>query len=121
MITSSVFLGKRYAVLGLARSGMTAAQTLLASGAQVTAWDNREEPRRMLAGRAELPLSLAIARSRGRLVDIRTSDLRFRPAEIDEFLERTGPAQPGAAAADNGIGDDLGRCGHGGQAGGSGR
>ena len=60
MITSSVFLGKRYAVLGLARSGMTAAQTLLASGAQVTAWDNREEPRRMLAGRAELadPVSI---------------------------------------------------------------
>ena len=45
--------------------------------------------RLVLAGRAELPLSLAIARSRGRLVDIRTSDLRFRPAEIAEFLERT--------------------------------
>ncbi|MDE2411033.1 MAG: UDP-N-acetylmuramoyl-L-alanine--D-glutamate ligase [Sphingomonadales bacterium] len=54
MITSPVFSGKRYAVLGLARSGMTAAESLLASGAQVTAWDTREEPRRLLEGRADL-------------------------------------------------------------------
>ncbi len=54
MITSPVFAGKRYAVLGLARSGMTSVETLLASGALVTAWDNREEPRRALEGRAEL-------------------------------------------------------------------
>ncbi|MFT4028082.1 MAG: UDP-N-acetylmuramoyl-L-alanine--D-glutamate ligase [Novosphingobium sp.] len=54
MITSPAFSGKRYAVLGLARSGMAAAETLLVSGAQVTAWDNREEPRNLLAGRAEL-------------------------------------------------------------------
>ncbi len=54
MITSPVFAGRRYAVLGLARSGMTAVETLLASGALVTAWDNREEPRRALEGRADL-------------------------------------------------------------------
>ena len=54
MIASPVFAGKRYAVLGLARSGMTAAESLLASGALVTAWDSREEPRRALEGRAEL-------------------------------------------------------------------
>ncbi|WP_296680096.1 UDP-N-acetylmuramoyl-L-alanine--D-glutamate ligase [Novosphingobium sp.] len=54
MINSPVFTGKRYAVLGLARSGMTAAESLLASGAQITAWDTREEPRRVLEGRAEL-------------------------------------------------------------------
>jgi UDP-N-acetylmuramoylalanine--D-glutamate ligase len=51
MITSDAFAGKRYAVLGLARSGLTAVETLLASGAKVTAWDSREEPRAMLAGR----------------------------------------------------------------------
>ncbi|MEO6094052.1 MAG: UDP-N-acetylmuramoyl-L-alanine--D-glutamate ligase [Novosphingobium sp.] len=49
MITSPVFAGKRYAVLGLARSGLAAVETLLASGAQVTAWDAREEPRLTLA------------------------------------------------------------------------
>jgi UDP-N-acetylmuramoylalanine--D-glutamate ligase len=48
MITSAAFAGKRYAVLGLARTGMAAVRALLASGAQVTAWDNREEPRQML-------------------------------------------------------------------------
>ncbi len=63
MITSPAFAGKRYAVLGLARSGMTAAETLLASGAQVTAWDSREEPRKAFDGRCELadPLSIDLA------------------------------------------------------------
>ena len=54
MITSPAFKDKRYAVLGLARSGLTSVETLLASGAQVTAWDSREEPRAALAGRVEL-------------------------------------------------------------------
>lgn len=54
MIVSPAFAGKRYAVLGLARSGMTAVETLLASGAHVMAWDNRDEPRQALAGRVEL-------------------------------------------------------------------
>ena len=45
MITSPAFAGKRYAVLGLARSGLASVEALLASGARVTAWDNREEAR----------------------------------------------------------------------------
>ncbi len=48
MITSPVFAGNRYAVLGLARSGQAAVASLLASGAEVTAWDAREEPRAAL-------------------------------------------------------------------------
>lgn len=51
MIVSGAFAGKRYAVLGLARSGLAAVETLLASGAHVTAWDSREEPRQGLAER----------------------------------------------------------------------
>ena len=54
MITTPVFAGKRYAVLGLARSGMSAVSSLLAGGAQVTAWDSREEPRRALGNRCDL-------------------------------------------------------------------
>ena len=54
MITSPAFAGKRYAVLGLARSGMAVVESLLASGAQVMAWDSREEPRKALEGRVEL-------------------------------------------------------------------
>ena len=42
MIVSRAFAGKRYAVLGLARSGVAAAEALLASGAHVTAWDRRD-------------------------------------------------------------------------------
>jgi UDP-N-acetylmuramoylalanine--D-glutamate ligase len=51
MITSPAFAGKHYAVLGLARSGMAVVETLLASGARVTAWDSREEPRNALAAK----------------------------------------------------------------------
>ncbi len=45
MITSPVFRGKRYAVLGLARSGLATVRALVASGADVWAWDSREEAR----------------------------------------------------------------------------
>ncbi len=51
MIVSPAFAGQNYAVLGLARSGLASVATLLASGAQVTAWDSREEPRALLAKR----------------------------------------------------------------------
>lgn len=60
MITSSAFSGKRYAVLGLARSGLAAAEALLASGAQVTAWDRQDVARDRLAGRAILADPLEI-------------------------------------------------------------
>ena len=46
MITSAAFSGKRYAVLGLARSGLSVVRTLVGSGASVVAWDSRDEPRR---------------------------------------------------------------------------
>jgi UDP-N-acetylmuramoylalanine--D-glutamate ligase len=50
VITSSAFSGRDYAVLGLARSGQAAVAALLASGAQVLAWDKSEEAReRMVA------------------------------------------------------------------------
>jgi UDP-N-acetylmuramoylalanine--D-glutamate ligase len=60
VIVSGVFAGKRYAVLGLARSGMATVETLLASGAEVTAWDRRPGPRDALAGRANVADPLAI-------------------------------------------------------------
>ncbi len=48
MIVSPAFAGKRYAVLGLARSGQAAVATLVSSGAHVMAWDSRDEPRQGL-------------------------------------------------------------------------
>ncbi len=60
MISSPAFSGKRYAVLGLARSGMAAVEALLASGAQVTAWDSRDEPKQALQGRCAIADLLTI-------------------------------------------------------------
>ena len=54
MITSPAFAGKKYAVLGLARSGRASVETLVASGAEVLAWDNRPEARDAVAGKAEI-------------------------------------------------------------------
>jgi len=48
VITARAFAGKAYAVLGLARSGLATVDALLASGAIVSAWDDRAEPRQGL-------------------------------------------------------------------------
>ncbi len=63
MITSARFAGQRFAVLGLARSGLTSVESLLAGGAEVTAWDNREEARAHVEGRVVLadPLTIDLA------------------------------------------------------------
>jgi UDP-N-acetylmuramoylalanine--D-glutamate ligase len=44
VITAKAFAGKHYAVLGLARSGLATVEALLASGAKVTAWDDKLFP-----------------------------------------------------------------------------
>jgi UDP-N-acetylmuramoylalanine--D-glutamate ligase len=48
VITARAFAGRHYAVYGLARSGLATVEALLASGAQVTAWDAKEEARAAL-------------------------------------------------------------------------
>lgn len=45
MITIPAWRGKRFAVLGLARSGAATVRALLASGAGVLAWDSDEAKR----------------------------------------------------------------------------
>jgi UDP-N-acetylmuramoylalanine--D-glutamate ligase len=45
LIKARVFAGRRYAVLGLARSGLATVEALIASGAGVTAWDDRADAR----------------------------------------------------------------------------
>jgi len=49
MIASPAFAGKRYAVLGLARSGLATVEALVASEAEVTAWDKSEDAREKTA------------------------------------------------------------------------
>ena len=53
MIVSASWRGERYAVLGLARSGQATVRALLASGAEVVAWDSNETARAAVEG-AEL-------------------------------------------------------------------
>ena len=48
MITAEAWSNKKYAVYGLARSGLATVRALVASGAEVTAWDDREEARNQL-------------------------------------------------------------------------
>ena len=50
MITARAFAGKKVAVYGLARSGLATAAALVASGAEVTAWDAKEEARAKAPG-----------------------------------------------------------------------
>ncbi len=50
MITSPTWRGKRYAVLGLARSGVATVRALVASGAEVVAWDSNEVARAAVSG-----------------------------------------------------------------------
>jgi UDP-N-acetylmuramoylalanine--D-glutamate ligase len=54
MITSPAFADRKFAILGLARSGLAAAQSLAASGAELLAWDNREEARNAVADIARI-------------------------------------------------------------------
>ena len=60
MIVSPAFSGKRFAVLGLARSGQASVEALLAGGAEVTVWDSREEPRAAYEGRCQIADPLAM-------------------------------------------------------------
>ncbi len=49
MIVAKAWRGKRFAVLGLARSGAATVQALVAGGASVVAWDSDETKREALA------------------------------------------------------------------------
>jgi len=62
MIVSSAFAGRKYAVLGLARSGRATVEALAASGAEIMAWDAREEARVAVADKARIadPLTHAL-------------------------------------------------------------
>ena len=84
MITSPAFFGKRYAVLGLARSGLATVQALLASGAGVVAWDDREEARANL-----LPLPY------GERVGVRGSDAEAGASKLTTEIPSPNPLPGG--------------------------
>ena len=72
MITSDAWRGKRFAVLGLARSGAATVGALFASGADVVGWDSDEARQEQAAG--------------ARIVDLDTLDL----AEFDALVVSPG-------------------------------
>src|SRR5260370_33768212 len=105
MIVVDSFAGRRVAVLGLARSGMAAARSLAAGGAEVFAWDDNEAVREAVAG--EIPLcDLAAADWRGiaalmlspGIPHSHPAVLQARAARVEIIgdLELLGRAQPSA-------------------------
>lgn len=61
MIVSTSWRGKRFAVLGLARSGLATARALLSAGAQVTAWDAKDAVRSTFYPDPAAPGTLTLA------------------------------------------------------------
>jgi UDP-N-acetylmuramoylalanine--D-glutamate ligase len=74
VITSPALRGKRYAVLGLARSGLATVRALLTSGAEVVAWDSREEAREVAADAVQ-KLSISMGSVSLQIADPLTIDL----------------------------------------------
>ncbi len=70
MITSPLFAGRNYAVLGLARSGQACVEALAASGAAVTAWDNNVAARDAVSHLATIadPMEIDLSRYDGLVV-----------------------------------------------------
>jgi UDP-N-acetylmuramoylalanine--D-glutamate ligase len=56
VIRSTAWAGKRFAVLGLARSGAATVRALVASGAEVTAWDSDAAKRETVEGATIQPI-----------------------------------------------------------------
>jgi UDP-N-acetylmuramoylalanine--D-glutamate ligase len=76
VITSAAFSGKSYAVYGLARSGLATVEALLASGADVMAWDEKAEAREGLRS------SRAKSRGAGTDSELRPSTSAFGPKPV---------------------------------------
>ena len=70
MMPARAFAGKRYAVLGLARTGLSVVEYLWNSSASVVAWDDREEAREQVQGKATLadPLEMDLSKFDGIVV-----------------------------------------------------
>ena len=96
MITSTAFAGKRYAVLGLARSGAAAAEALMASGADVTVWDRQDVAREPFEGRCAIadPLELDLSGFDGLVVSpgvpLNTHPIAGHAAKFDVRSRQAG-------------------------------
>jgi UDP-N-acetylmuramoylalanine--D-glutamate ligase len=80
VITAKAWGNKDYAVYGLARSGLATVRALLASGARVTAWDEKAEARAALA--EEFGLSRAKSRGAGASASIALDANKLEIADL---------------------------------------
>ncbi|WP_375381587.1 UDP-N-acetylmuramoyl-L-alanine--D-glutamate ligase [uncultured Sphingomonas sp.] len=87
MITARAWAGKRYGVLGLARSGAATVRALLASGASVVAWDADEGRRVSIL--PELARGGGPSRSDGGGAS--TADDKLRPLPLHHSPAASGP------------------------------
>ena len=90
---STLFAGKRYAVVGLGQNGRPAADALRAMGADVTAWDDNESAR---AGAKDL----ALRDLREGALDFDASPLgvqprRDRQSDVEELRANADPEDDG--------------------------
>jgi UDP-N-acetylmuramoylalanine--D-glutamate ligase len=90
VITARAFAGKRYAVYGLARSGLATVKALLASGASVTAWDAKEEAREQLSSSLRVQLA-----GRGTAAEGSVGGVCANPSTIESSFDGP-PPQPAA-------------------------
>jgi UDP-N-acetylmuramoylalanine--D-glutamate ligase len=87
VITAHAFAGKRYAVYGLARSGIATVEALLASGARVTAWDAKEESRSSLSAKLM---------GRGTIAEGSGGGVGANPSTIESPFDGPPPHEPAA-------------------------
>ncbi len=89
MKPARAFAGKRYAVLGLARTGLSVVNYLWNSSASIVAWDDREEAREQVQGKATLadPLDMDLSKFDGIIVSpgvpINTHPIAQKAREAD--------------------------------------
>jgi UDP-N-acetylmuramoylalanine--D-glutamate ligase len=85
VITARAFAGKHYAVYGLARSGLATVKSLIASGAEVTAWDRDDEARENAVDEV-VELSIELDEAYLHLTNLDTADL----AQFDSLVVTPG-------------------------------
>ncbi|GLR47211.1 UDP-N-acetylmuramoyl-L-alanine--D-glutamate ligase [Sphingomonas astaxanthinifaciens] len=83
MITAGAWKNKKYAVYGLARSGLATVRALVASGAEVTAWDGDKEKREAFFEQLDVDAIADVTRHKGLSASIALEDLD--EADLSKF------------------------------------
>jgi UDP-N-acetylmuramoylalanine--D-glutamate ligase len=82
VIRSRAWSGKRYAVLGLARSGLATVEALLASGAEVVAWDSNPDSIQTLRSSRAKSRGVSAEQEAGAGQSVKTPFDKLRTSEV---------------------------------------